>query len=125
MLAGATSEETDIVLFRLPPDLNDNFAAAAWRRPERYLDKRHRWNISSFRKVNSGVVGQAITRLAEDLTTGVWKKRHGAVLDFVELESHEPGVGLELVTKTGMVVRLPPEFDEATLGRLLDVLDRR
>jgi hypothetical protein len=87
MLAGATGQEADIVPFPLPPDLRDNFAAAAWQRPERYLEEQYRTNISSFQKADLEAVSQAIARLAEDLASGKWNKRHGAVLDLTELDA--------------------------------------
>lgn len=87
ILAIATGKETDIVPFPLPPDLRDHFAAAAWQNPERYLEDRYRENISSFQKADSGAVGQGIARLAEDLASGAWEKRHGAVLDQTELDA--------------------------------------
>jgi SAM-dependent methyltransferase len=87
MLAVTTGKETDILPFPLPPDLRDNFAAAAWQNPERYLQERYRGNISSFQKADSGAVNRSIARLAEDLASGAWKKRHGAVLDLAELDA--------------------------------------
>ena len=60
-----------------------------------------------------------------------WRRRlakergGGFALDFVEVERQEPSVGVELVTTRGMVVRLQPQFDEATLARVLDVLESR
>lgn len=87
MLTIATGKETDIIPFPLPPDLMDNFAAAAWQNPECYLEKRYRENISSFQKASPGAVNQGIDRLAEDLASGAWEKRHGAVLDLAELDA--------------------------------------
>jgi hypothetical protein len=60
----------DIVPFPLPPDLRDNFAAAAWQNPKRYLEERYRGNISSFQKADPSAVRQGIARLAEDLASG-------------------------------------------------------
>jgi ubiquinone/menaquinone biosynthesis C-methylase UbiE len=87
MLAAVTGRETDVVPFTLPKDLRDNFAAAAWQKPERYLEERYRANISSFQKADPGTVDQGIARLAEDLASGAWEKRHGAVLDLDELDA--------------------------------------
>lgn len=87
MLSAATGQETDIVPFPLPPDLKDNFAAAAWQNPERYLEERYRGNISSFQKADPIAVSQGIARLAEDLAKGAWKKRHEPVLDLTELDA--------------------------------------
>ena len=87
MLTVATGKETDTAPFPLPPDLSDNFAAAAWQNPKLYLEERYRGNISSFRKADPGAVDQGIARLAEDLASGTWKKRHGAMLDLAELDA--------------------------------------
>ena len=87
ILGNATASETDIVPFPLPPDLKDNFAAAAWRCPRRYLDERYRANISSFRKADPDAVAQGIDKLADDLAIGVWKNRHGTVSDLAELDA--------------------------------------
>jgi ubiquinone/menaquinone biosynthesis C-methylase UbiE len=87
MLAVATGKETDIAPFPLPPDLRDHFAAAAWQNPERYLEEGYRRNISSFQIADPGAVDQGIARLAEDLASGAWKKRHGTVLDLTEFDA--------------------------------------
>jgi ubiquinone/menaquinone biosynthesis C-methylase UbiE len=87
MLSVETGQNTDIAPFPLPPDLKDNFAAAAWQTPERYLEKQYRDNISSFQKGDPSVVEQGVTKLAEDLASGAWKKKHGAVLDLAELDA--------------------------------------
>ena len=87
MLAKATKLETKVATFPLPPDLKDNFAAAAWRAPHRYLDERYRANISSFRKADPGAVAQGVAKLAEELSSGVWKEKYGTVLNRTELDS--------------------------------------
>ena len=46
-------------------------------------------------------------------------------LTFVELAAPMQREALELVLASGAVVRVPADFDEATLARLLDVLKRR
>ena len=52
------------------------------------------------------------------------KRRSRAVpkLEFVELGAERSQAKVELVTKSGVVVRVAPSFDEATLRRVLDVL---
>ena len=87
ILATATGQETEIVPFPLPSNLRDNFAAAAWQKPERYLEGQYRGNISSFQKADPVTVGQGIAKLSEDLASGAWKKRHGAVLNLTELDA--------------------------------------
>jgi ubiquinone/menaquinone biosynthesis C-methylase UbiE len=86
MLTRATGERANVITFRLPPDLRDSFAGAAWRRPERYLEVRYRQNISSFRKADPGAVIEGLTRLAGDLTSGVWRMRYGSLLDLADLD---------------------------------------
>jgi hypothetical protein len=46
-------------------------------------------------------------------------------LTFVEVKASEKAVGLELVLSSGVCVRVPVDFDDVVLGRLLDVLERR
>jgi len=46
-------------------------------------------------------------------------------LTFVEMTSTAPQDGLELVVESGTRVRVPSDFDAATLARLLDVLEHR
>jgi ubiquinone/menaquinone biosynthesis C-methylase UbiE len=87
MLADAMGCKTDVEAFPLPPDLKDNFAAAAWRYPQQYLDAGYRANISSFRKAEPGAVVQGVRKLAEDLTSGVWKQRHGEVMNLQSLDA--------------------------------------
>ncbi len=47
-----------------------------------------------------------------------------AAVEFIEISRHDEPPGVELVTLFG-AVRLRPDFDEATLERLLNVLDNR
>lgn len=75
-----TNLSAGIFPFRLPPDLKDNFAAAAWRRPHLYLDPDYRSNISSFRIAETAVVDESVERLAADLESGHWEKSFGEVL---------------------------------------------
>jgi hypothetical protein len=42
----------------------------------------------------------------------------------VSAEREGDGGGLEIVLVSGVVVRVPPTFDAATLARLLDVLSQ-
>jgi len=63
-----------------------------------------------------------------------WRRRLGTdgkgrvapVLEFVEVGSGRKQPSVELVTKSGVVVRVGDNFDKSTLVRVLDVLrDRR
>ena len=46
-------------------------------------------------------------------------------LTFVEMTAPTRRESLELVLASGVEIRVPADFDEAALVRLLDVLDRR
>jgi SAM-dependent methyltransferase len=63
----------------IPHDCSDGFLCAYWRRPAAYLDPRIRAAISSFWAV--GDVSTALTRLAEDLDSGAWARRHSDLLE--------------------------------------------
>jgi SAM-dependent methyltransferase len=63
----------------VPGDCRDGFLAAYWRRPESYLDPTVRSAISSLAKLDETRMGSAMTRLADDLATGRWQARHGAL----------------------------------------------
>lgn len=87
ILSDAASCKTDVESFPLPPDLKDNFAAASWRHPQRYLDEKYRANISSFRKAEPDAIIQSIRRLAEDLASGAWRERYESVMRLPALDA--------------------------------------
>lgn len=62
----------------IPHDCSDGFLCAYWRRPAAYLDPRVRAAISSFWKV--GDVTGSLARLEDDLASGAWAERYGALL---------------------------------------------
>jgi ubiquinone/menaquinone biosynthesis C-methylase UbiE len=65
------------VPFPLPRDLEDRFAAAGWATPESYLDPQVRSGISSFSLMPSEEVDNGVRRLAEDIASGEWDRKHG------------------------------------------------
>jgi ubiquinone/menaquinone biosynthesis C-methylase UbiE len=75
------------VAFPLPHDLEDLFLAAAWRRPELYLDPGVRACISGFALADDAWVDSRIERLRTDLQTGLWHQKYGAVLDRQEIDA--------------------------------------
>ncbi|MBT8338435.1 MAG: class I SAM-dependent methyltransferase [Desulfatitalea sp.] len=87
MLRDAASCKTDVEAFPLPPDLKDNFAAASWRHPQRYLDEKYRANISSFRKAEPDALNQSIRKLAEDLASGAWYERYESVMHLLAFDA--------------------------------------
>lgn len=66
-----------VLPFPLPHDLSDSFAAVGWSRPELYLDRHIRQGISSFAKMNAVELDRGLSRLQEDLETGVWDREYG------------------------------------------------
>jgi SAM-dependent methyltransferase len=82
----------EVQVVEVPGDCTDGFLAAYWRRPEAYLDDGVRAGMSGVGSLPDTVVLPAVARLAEDLRTGAWDRRHG------ELRSRESlDVGYRLV----------------------------
>lgn len=62
----------------VPHDCSDGFLYAYWRRPAAYLDPRIRTGMSSFHAL--GDISQQLDRLANDLQSGAWEARYGALM---------------------------------------------
>lgn len=62
----------------VPHDCSDGFLYAYWRRPRAYLDPRIRAGSSSFWAIGDAEPG--LRRLADDLATGAWQRRHAELL---------------------------------------------
>ena len=71
----------------VPRDCRDGFLRAFWGRPEAYLERRVRENISQFNVVDLAAVERGIDRLARDLSSGRWDRRNGHLrtLDSLDL----------------------------------------
>lgn len=70
-------EDFQVESFPLPPDLDDGFVGAAWRDPERYLDRDFRDGTSAFRLLDPALVEQGLVALDSDLNSGVWESKYG------------------------------------------------
>jgi SAM-dependent methyltransferase len=70
----------------IPHDCQDGFLGAFWRRPEAYLDPAVRGAISSFALVDPDHVRRGLARLADDLRSGRWEARHGALRECESLD---------------------------------------
>jgi hypothetical protein len=77
----------------IPHDCQDGFLGAYWRRPEAYLDPLVRSAISSFAQIGAAHLREGLARLADDLESGRWGARHGALRDQESLD-----IGYRLVT---------------------------
>jgi SAM-dependent methyltransferase len=80
-LGGARIEPVPI-----PHDCLDGFFHAYWRRPQAYLDPDARAGISVFALIDEGCVERGLARLAADLESGAWERRHADLLELAELD---------------------------------------
>lgn len=76
----------------VPRDCIDGFGLAWWGRPEAVLDAGARAATSGFRWLDDEVEQAAVARLAEDLRSGAWDERYGALRERSDLD-----VGLRLI----------------------------
>lgn len=71
----------------VPHDCTDGFGAAYWRRPEAYLDPTVRAGISMLAYADEAALAKGLTRLAADLRTGRWQRRHAELLERRQLDA--------------------------------------
>ena len=74
-------------VFPLPHDLLDSFAAVGWARPELYLNSSIRNGISSFAKLAPAELNHGLSRLQQDLETGVWDREYGHLREQVQYDA--------------------------------------
>lgn len=60
-------------------DCRDGFLGAFWRRPAAYLDPAVRAGMSGFAQLPPGAADRGLARLDEDLRSGRWHARFGAL----------------------------------------------
>ncbi|MGN6378632.1 MAG: class I SAM-dependent methyltransferase [Gaiellales bacterium] len=82
----------DIRPLPVPHDCVDGFLGAYWRRPEAYLEADVQAAISSLATLGERAA-PGLARLAADLDSGAWRRRHADLLELDELD-----VGYRLVT---------------------------
>jgi SAM-dependent methyltransferase len=70
----------------IPHDCRDGFLGAFWRRPEAYLDPAIQGGISSFSLFPRERFQRGVARLADDLRSGRWEARHGALRERASLD---------------------------------------
>jgi ubiquinone/menaquinone biosynthesis C-methylase UbiE len=86
LLQSNTQRLVEVIPLLLPDDLSDLFAAAAWRRPELYLQPEVRAGISSFALANQNLIEQGVELLATDLSSGKWTKKYGDIHNLTEID---------------------------------------
>jgi hypothetical protein len=70
----------------LPRDCADGLFSAFWGRPELYLDKTVRDNISHFALAADDAVEDGLARLEADLDSGAWDVRYRHLRSLPELD---------------------------------------
>ena len=94
ILEALETERVEVV--PTPADCTDGFASAYWRRPEGYLSPTARANISAFARLDQRLVDPGMTRLARELASGAWQKRHADLMTKADFDA-----GLRLVIGGG------------------------
>lgn len=74
-------------------DCTDRFLVAPWRNPEEFLDPAARAAMSGLALLDDGIVDRAMARLAADLRSGEWARRHAHLLERETLD-----VGLRILS---------------------------
>ena len=72
--------------FPLPHDLTDSFAGAAWRYPERYLEKDFRDGTSAFRQLDAATTEVSLKHLRDDLENGEWDRKYAEIRTLEEYD---------------------------------------
>ncbi|HEX5616448.1 MAG TPA: methyltransferase domain-containing protein [Acidimicrobiia bacterium] len=70
----------------VPADCIDGFGAAFWNRPEAYLDPVVQQGMSFFAQLDDDALAEGTARLAADLESGEWDRRHGHLRDLDEYD---------------------------------------
>jgi SAM-dependent methyltransferase len=77
----------------IPIDCTDGHGAAFWGRPEAYLDPQVQQGMSWLAQLPADVLARGSARLAADLQSGEWDRRHGHLRHLQQLD-----VGHRLIT---------------------------
>ena len=75
-----------IVPVPVPTDCTDGFGAAYWNRPAAYLDPIVQQGMSFFAQLDDDALAEGSARLAADLESGAWERRHGHLRDLDECD---------------------------------------
>jgi hypothetical protein len=86
LIQANTKRCVETIPFFLPYDLSDLFAAAAWRRPELYLQPEVRAGISSFALANRSLIELGVKSLEADLRSGQWDAKYGEIRSLTEID---------------------------------------
>ncbi len=90
-LAAWLGKDTTIETIPVPADTPDWMLGSFWAHPERVLDETARTATSGFARMAPEVVQRAVDAVSQDLDTGAWDGRHGALR---HLEEYDAGLRL-------------------------------
>lgn len=82
LLGGAEIQSVPV-----PHDCTDGFGAAYWRRPEVYLEPAVRAGISMLAYTGNAALADGLARLAGDLRSGRWHRRHADLLEQQQIDA--------------------------------------
>ena len=85
LVAGLIGDGVEVTPVPVPHDCTDGFFGAFWRRPDAYLDPVVRAGISNLAHLGDALL-PAFDRLAADLESGEWHRRHADLLERPELD---------------------------------------
>jgi SAM-dependent methyltransferase len=75
-----------VLPFRLPRDCVDGLFTAYWARPELYLDREIRQNISNFARAKDDDLAPGLESLRAALESGAWNRKYGYLRSLPELD---------------------------------------
>jgi SAM-dependent methyltransferase len=81
----------------VPYDCADGFGVAYWRRPDAYLDPVVRAGMSMLAQPGDDILRPGLDRLAADVSSGIWQRRHA---DLLRLNEFDGGYRLLIAERT-------------------------
>lgn len=91
-ISSALGAPTRVITVPVPADCTDGTVLSFWNRPEAVLDTGARAATSGFARLADTTEAAAVAKLARDLESGTWERRHGRLRSL-----HELDVGLRLL----------------------------
>lgn len=76
----------DVIKFPIPHDIIDQFFFSGWRHPELYLDSTFRAGISSLSNLPKELLEPSLSKLKEDLNSGLWYNKNSSILELTEYD---------------------------------------
>lgn len=86
VLEDICKREVKETIFKIPCDCCDLFSAAAWKRPEIFLDTAARKSMSPFSYIDKNYINKGLSNLKRDIDDNTFDKRYHTFLDNVEVD---------------------------------------